>query len=255
MDYFYPIQDDIKIMKDYLTPEKPYFATTPRNHESIFFVTKGNLIYTKNGASEIVRKDHIGYVSKGSIDESRAFECERVEYYVFNFSFGDEMKNLPFPTSCVFDKSYLPLFKKAYDCFSFKSTGYKNLLAGYLSEIIGKLYSDIFVTKRHKTALEKIEIAVKFLSESYNDPNLKTSDLAPLCNMSEKQFRRVFLEAFGKTPYSFLQEFRINQAELLLESTSKSIGEIAEDCGFSDIYSFSHCFKKHNGVSPTNFRK
>ena len=254
MDFFYPLYDDIRIFRDYLTPEKSYFSADPRNHESIFLVTKGNLIYTKNGKSEIVKKGHIGYISKGSIDESSAYECDRVEYYFFNFSFDDKINNLPFPTDCIFGEAYFPIFKKAYDCYSVKRPGYKCLIAGYLSEIIGIIYGELFVDKRHKSALDKIEKAIKFIGENYNDPQLKISDLSILCGMSDKHFRRVFTEAFGKTPYAFLMEFRIRKAEILLETTSESISEIAEDCGFSDIYSFSHSFKKHKGVSPANFR-
>ena len=47
---------------------------------------------------------------------------------------------------------------------------------------------------------------------------------------------------------------KINKAEILLLYTSKNISDIALQCGFCDIYSFSHCFKKHTGMSPREYR-
>jgi len=38
-------------------------------------------------------------------------------------------------------------------------------------------------------------------------------------------------------------------------STSLSLGEIAELCGFSDSYAMNKFFKRYNKVTPTVFRK
>ena len=39
------------------------------------------------------------------------------------------------------------------------------------------------------------------------------------------------------------------------ESAKEEIGNIAWECGFSDISYFSNCFKKQFGVTPTEFRE
>ena len=95
---------------------------------------------------------------------------------------------------------------------------------------------------------------MEYLKKNYGDPDFKISNLAAVVNMSEKHFRRIFLDVYKKTPYLFSQEFRINKAEILLLNTAKSISDIALQCGFSDVYSFSHSFKKHNGMSPSEYR-
>ena len=73
--------------------------------------------------------------------------------------------------------------------------------------------------------------------------------------MSNKNCRRLFMKVYGEHPHSFLQKLRLNQAKTLLLYTTESIGNIAQRCGFSDIYSFSHCFKRKIGVSPMMYRK
>ena len=48
---------------------------------------------------------------------------------------------------------------------------------------------------------------------------------------------------------------QLNKAELLILNTAKKISDIAFQCGFSDVYSFSHCFKRNFGVSPKAYRE
>ena len=92
------------------------------------------------------------------------------------------------------------------------------------------------------------------MKENFSNPNLKICDLAKSANMSEKNFRRIFEKVYQKKPYAFLQEYRIEQAEFLLKYTSQNISDIAIRCGFSDVYSFSHAFKRINKISPLKFR-
>lgn len=46
----------------------------------------------------------------------------------------------------------------------------------------------------------------------------------------------------------------MNEAKVLLNSSSKPVSEVSEILGFSDQYSFSHFFKKHLKVSPSQYR-
>ena len=80
-------------------------------------------------------------------------------------------------------------------------------------------------------------------------------ELAIISDLSVKQFRRIFADVYNKNPYEFLREYRLNKSEIMLLYTQKSISEIAVHCGFSDVYSFSHCFKGHFGISPKSYRE
>ena len=48
---------------------------------------------------------------------------------------------------------------------------------------------------------------------------------------------------------------RIEQAQLLLETTNFKSGQIASMVGYRDNNYFSLAFKKYVGVSPTQYRK
>ena len=64
-----------------------------------------------------------------------------------------------------------------------------------------------------------------------------------------------FTEAYGMTPKAYLISARIAEAKRLLEKTDMTVGDIAADLAFNDIYHFSNTFRKQEGMSPLKYRK
>ena len=259
-DFNYQLPNTTVVFTDTLTKDTPYISKDPRNHESLFFVTKGTLLYEKNGKTNIVREGQIGYIARGSVDKSGTFSCDEVSYIAVNFCFDKEnaipQKTLPFETLCSqgVAYNYEKQFKQALNCFTSKTPGYIAICNGIITQIIGQLYNEYKIEDADFLKMKRIEKAIDCIKKNYGNPDFKISNLAAVMNMSEKHFRRIFLDVYNKTPYLFLQEFRINKAEILLLNTTKNISDIALQCGFSDVYSFSHSFKKHNGISPSEYR-
>lgn len=61
-------------------------------------------------------------------------------------------------------------------------------------------------------------------------------------------------EITGATANELIQKSVITEAKVLLNSTDKTINEIANELQFNDQYYFSNFFKKHIGISPSEFR-
>ena len=59
----------------------------------------------------------------------------------------------------------------------------------------------------------------------------------------------------GLPLHKYLLNVRISHAVNLLDEGSGTISEIAEKCGFCDVYYFSAYFKKVMGASPSEYRK
>ncbi len=68
-------------------------------------------------------------------------------------------------------------------------------------------------------------------------------------------FGRLFKRETGHTPMEWLNERRLQMASQYLSGTHKSVGEIAEDCGFPDQFYFSRVFRQHYGQSPLRYRQ
>lgn len=56
------------------------------------------------------------------------------------------------------------------------------------------------------------------------------------------------------TPKEYIALQKLTLARNLLTHTQYSVTEISDSIGFSDIYHFSHFFKKHTGFSPNHYR-
>ena len=256
----YQLSDDTVIFTDTLKQGSPYISQLPRNHESIFLVTKGNLLYEKEHIKEVIKEGQIGYIERGSIDQSSAYLCDEASYIAVNFSFDREntlsQKTLPFKTLCSqgLVYNYEKLFKDALNNYLSKAPGHISICNGLIIQILGFLYNEHNLDIAKYKKIQRIDAAIQYLNKHYNSSELKINRLAYEVNMSEKNFRRIFYDIYGETPYAFLQKLRINKAGILLLNTSKSISDIALQCGFCDVYSFSHCFKKHIGASPTEYR-
>lgn len=252
----YQMENNTIVFADTLKKGSPYIAKLPRDHESIFFVTNGTLLYEKGDTKEIIEKGHVGYIQKGSIDKSSAYLCDEVSYIAVNFGFACNLPVLPFKCLCSQGNlyEYEKLFKMALNYFDEKIPGYMVICNGIILQIIGYLYNEHKLDIGSLQKMQRISNAIEYIKKYYYNTDFKISDLADFVNMSEKHFRRIFFDAYKKMPYAFLQEFRISKAEILLLNTSKNVSDIALQCGFCDVYSFSHCFKKHNGLSPNKYR-
>ena len=58
----------------------------------------------------------------------------------------------------------------------------------------------------------------------------------------------------GLSPVDLLKQVRLERAKVLLNSTTKTVSEIAYEVGFSTPSYFTSCFKKQYGKLPMDFR-
>ena len=94
------------------------------------------------------------------------------------------------------------------------------------------------------------ELMVKNLAE-----DLRLADVAQACELSAAHFSRSFHKTFGAPPYRWLQTRRIERAKGLLGDTSRSLAEIALECGFTEQSHFTKVFTRLVGVSPGAWRR
>ena len=100
---------------------------------------------------------------------------------------------------------------------------------------------------------EKIDLAVKFITEHYEEP-IYMQDIAAKLNMSVAAFSRYFKCHTRKTFSDFVIEVRIRHACRLLLEDKLNISEIGYQCGFSNMSNFYRQFKKVTGTIPKDFK-
>lgn len=85
---------------------------------------------------------------------------------------------------------------------------------------------------------------------------VSVSAVASKLNMGEQTFRRRFVCETGQQPKMFITAIQMDlAARLLLQDSSRPVGEVARECGFDEASAFSHAFKKAYACSPTQYRQ
>lgn len=72
---------------------------------------------------------------------------------------------------------------------------------------------------------------------------------------SKSKLYRSMLPLTGKSPNTFIKEYRLNKALQLLNNQVLNISEIAYETGFNSPTYFTRAFKKQFGLLPTNFMR
>ncbi|MEG1187533.1 MAG: response regulator [Bacteroidales bacterium] len=90
-----------------------------------------------------------------------------------------------------------------------------------------------------------------FLNISNSDFNV--ADLSQEMGMSRTSLYNKLKSLTGIVPNDFIRTIRLRESQRILNETSLSISEVAYAVGFSDPKYFSTCFKKHFGITPSEY--
>jgi transcriptional regulator GlxA family with amidase domain len=93
----------------------------------------------------------------------------------------------------------------------------------------------------------------RWLRAHLSEP-LRVRDLAAHCGFGMRRFHQLFNEAFGETPYRYLQRLRLDTAITLLGDARNSLSDIALQVGFGDQSAFTHAFTRRFGRAPGQWR-
>jgi AraC family transcriptional regulator len=92
--------------------------------------------------------------------------------------------------------------------------------------------------------------------ERHLQAELRLEDLARVACFSPFHFHRIYAAVTGETIREFVLRLRLERAaSQLLQVPSRSVTEIALDCGFGGSAAFARAFRAAFGLSATQFRK
>ncbi|MCK0198359.1 GlxA family transcriptional regulator [Ancylobacter sp. 6x-1] len=100
---------------------------------------------------------------------------------------------------------------------------------------------------------DRVRRALILMEQHIADP-LPIADIARRLQLSTRQLERLFQSVMGQRPAEFYRRIRLRYARFLLDTTARSVTDIALESGFSDCAHFSRQFKALHGFTPSDAR-
>ena len=109
--------------------------------------------------------------------------------------------------------------------------------------------------KQESSSHNAVDSAIDYISKHYTDSELNVVQIARTVSMNSNYFSNLFKKNTGMTPTGYITHLRIAKAVELLNSTTLSITEIGQRCGYLSFSSFYRSFSSIMGQSPSSYRK
>lgn len=107
------------------------------------------------------------------------------------------------------------------------------------------------LSTKDKLFIDQLKEAIR---KNMSNPNLKMDELGDEIGLSRVQMYRKVKVLTGCSPVELLRQMRLQRGFSLLNSTTKTVAEIAYEVGFNTPGYFSKCFKEQFGKQPSDYR-
>jgi AraC family transcriptional regulator len=126
---------------------------------------------------------------------------------------------------------------------------------GILMQLVSRFMASPEFQEPEGTVIHaKVAAAVHFIQTHLQDV-ITVSLLAGRANQSADYFSKLFYENTGERPLSYIQNRRVERAQLLLATTDLSFADIAVQCGFESQPYFARIFKQRTGITASDYKK
>jgi len=119
-----------------------------------------------------------------------------------------------------------------------------------------KYEKSALTTARAEAYLSKLTHAMQ-ADKLFTNSGLKLQDLADHISISPHQLSQLINEKLGQNFFDFINHYRVEETKKFLSDPQKrhfTILSLALEVGFNNKASFNSAFKKHTGMTPSQFR-
>lgn len=237
------------------------------NRHNLILVYAGEAVLTCNDKTYKVKSGDLIYYKPGDYRVGHTFadnpmKCYTVDFlYVIPELINDEWDlsslDLPFQTVETIKDSFL--FSRLLELFvkftrTYLGQNKNQVIRGraIFTEILSLLTqwkSGDFIYDN----VRKVEQVINYMTDNYSKP-LTLAKLSDSIKISPSYLGSIFKSVTGKSPITYLLEIRIHKAKELLKD-GHSVSHVSEEVGFNDLFYFSKCFKKYEGISPSHYKQ
>lgn len=165
--------------------------------------------------------------------------------------FAAQAEEIFFPAPLFLSgEKYLPRLKTILEEYCGKRRYYEIIASALLAEILCGIARDLTgPVRRQETQVEEI---LAFLQFHFTEP-LSVAEIADRFHLHKTYVNTLLKKATGMSVHRYILSLRLDLALSLLESGAMRVSEVAEKCGFYDVYHLSRAVKKATGAPPSFF--
>jgi AraC-like DNA-binding protein len=234
------------------TEKTTQFPTKYFYHHELIYHFSGE--FTVNFNEKILKTypNTIRYLPSGPcekyiVDRQTRGECIDI-FFTSNIPLADSAFVIP-----VKNEKIANLFKKIFSLWVAKDDEYYLECVSLLYKIIAEMKKTNYLPDAQ---FQKIKPAIDYIHNNFlSEETITAERLTQLCGISYSYIKKLFDLKFNISPKKYILSLKMNYACDLLRHGEYSISQIAEMCGYNDLYTFSHQFKITLGISPSAFIK
>ena len=123
---------------------------------------------------------------------------------------------------------------------------------GIVLQLLARFFKEARLKKTAKD--ERIGKAIAYIRRHMGE-NICLETLANRSCLSKDHFIRLFRQEMNMTPLKYINQKKVEKAQLLLLTESVPVKEVAYQLGFEDDSYFNRLFKKMTGMTPQEYRR
>jgi AraC-like DNA-binding protein len=222
---------------------------------NLSYLIAGDARYTIDGKVHSVTAGDLLCLSPGTIRAGVTFPDRLMHCFSVDFELkraSGEITSLPFPivSHIGCKKEIIHLFHELTFSWLDQQPGYTMKIRGFLLLILN-LFFELSVYNIDSSSGDfRIKNLARYIAKHYSE-KLSVEKMAAMVDLNTVYFGALFKRETGLTMKQYIAKTRIRNAENLLRSGEYKVGEVAERCGYSDIYHFYKQFKTIMGVAPS----
>ncbi|OUR91348.1 hypothetical protein A9Q87_10320 [Flavobacteriales bacterium 34_180_T64] len=117
---------------------------------------------------------------------------------------------------------------------------------------------NIFINNEHIRTLKTTEVEflkhlMDYIETTWNNTDFNVVSLSRAIELSASQIYRRLKSLTGKSPSTFIRDFRLNRAMQMMHHKKGNISNIAQWSGFNSATYFSKCFKEKFHILPSKY--
>ncbi len=231
------------------------FSKSGQDYHIVAMILGGSAQYRVDGKTFTVQKGDVVFLRKDTQYNAKVISEEPWEHIVVAFrTHGDDSALPPDGAMKVSRGSrFEELFRQVYSVWSECAFGYKIQTKGIIHHILFSLMQErVSSLFGSNTALQALKEVTDYVEQNYWQ-KITVEELAERSGYSPSHFARVFTKVYETSPIQYVNQIRIMHAKNLLRTGQYTLTQIAQECGFSNVYYFSRCFKQITGTTPAKW--